>query len=56
MNYIVNFLLELPFAVRVLVGLFIIFGIWAFLGKWILWILSVIPFLLAKIFFLFYQI
>lgn len=55
MSLIVNAFLLLPFWARVAISFFIlIFIVWQFLGRPILWILSVVPFLLKKGFCLFY--
>lgn len=55
MSFIVKFFLSLPFWVRVAILLFIlIFVVWQFCGRPILWGLSGIPFLLRKIFHMFY--
>lgn len=51
MSGIINYFTGLPFEVRVVIALFLFtFVIWRFLGKNILWILSIIPFLLQKIY------
>ena len=55
MSEIINYFINLPFGIRVAVVLFLgIFGIWKFWGNRILWILSIIPFLIHKIFIGFY--
>lgn len=46
----------LPLWVRAAVVLFLIFCAWSVLGKGIFWVLSIIPFLIRKLFFLLYQL
>ncbi len=51
MNLIIESFISLPFFWRVTILLFfIIFVIWRIFGKWILWILSIIPFALQGFF------
>ncbi|MBQ8821297.1 MAG: hypothetical protein IJZ82_01510 [Lachnospiraceae bacterium] len=52
----VDFLLELPFWLRVVSSLAIIVILWRILGKGVFWILSLVPFLLRRIFIVLYQI
>lgn len=56
MAIFVDFLMELPFWLRVVSSLFIIVILWRIFGKGVFWILSLVPFLLRKIFILIYQI
>lgn len=56
MIYLIKLLLGLPLAVRVAMELMIIILLWRVLGRGILWILSLIPFLMDKLFILIYQV
>lgn len=55
MSGVINYLIDLPFGLRVAIVLFfLIFVVWKLLGKRILWIFSIIPLLLKQIFRLLY--
>lgn len=51
MSGVINYLIDKPFEFRVVISLFfLIFVVWKLLGKRILWIFSVVPFLLKQVF------
>lgn len=50
MSFIINIFLNFPYIVRVSILLFILVVLWKLVGKWILKLLSLIPFLLEKCF------
>lgn len=56
MTFFIGFWSGLPFLIRVIVSLFAFVTVWWILGRGILWILSIIPFLLEKGFILLYQV
>ena len=51
-----KFLLSIPFQLRVMIFLCIITILWWIIGKRTIWLLSVIPFIIKRFFFLLYQI
>ena len=57
MSGVINYLIDLPFGLRVAIVLFfLIFVVWKLLGKRILWIFSIIPLLLKQIFRVLYLV
>ena len=56
MMQLLYLMLQLPFAARVLIFVVIVLTIWGICGKTLMYILSIIPFLFRKLFFMVYRI